>query len=119
MNVNQRALIAYRNGLRATKIAFNNDTRMLISARERMREGMINPNQKLTKVQQIELLEGVSEFLRKNIVQGKKTGVDKDGKDVYHLNIHSEIELGDNDSVKKAENTLKASGSGCCGGSGR
>lgn len=113
MSLRQAALNAYRHGLRATRTAFDGDARMLLAARAKMREGMENPpNPELSKEQQIQHLEDVAVFLRRNLVQGKKEGTGEK----YHLNIHGETELGDNDSIKKAKSTLVSRGGGCCGG---
>ncbi|BAO42579.1 protein FMP36 [Kluyveromyces marxianus] len=107
-----RALAAYRNGLRAARVAFGGDTRMLVAARQKMREGMINPpNPELSPDEQIKHMNDVAQFLRQNIVQGKKAEGDK-----YHLNIHKDTELGDNETIKTAKKTLVAQGGGCCGG---
>lgn len=113
MSSNLRALNAYRHGLRATKVAFNGDTRMLLAARQKMREGMINPPKpELPVDEQIQHLEEVARFLRQNLVQGKKSG----SGERYALNIHKDTELGDNESIKETKKTLAAQGGGCCGG---
>lgn len=113
MSTNARALTAYRNGLRATRVVFKGDNRMLLAARQRMRDGMINPpNAELPVEKQIEHLEDVARFLRQNLVQGTKTGTEEK----YHLNIHKDTELGDNESIKKTKQTLASQGGGCCGG---
>ncbi|SCU79105.1 LANO_0A05072g1_1 [Lachancea nothofagi CBS 11611] len=112
MNSQSVALAAYRNGLRATKLAFGQDTRMLLAARSQMRNGMINPpNPQLSSDQQVQYLNDVAQFLRRNIVQGKKS---EDNK--YSLNIHADTELGDNESLKLAKKTLASQNGGCCGG---
>ncbi|CEP61266.1 Mzm1p LALA0_S02e10528g [Lachancea lanzarotensis] len=112
MSTRMAALAAYRNGLRATRVAFSQDTRVLLAARTQMRDGMVHPpNPELSPEQQISHLNDVAEFLRRNIVQGKKTEGDK-----YALNIHKDTELGDNETVKQAKATLAAKGGGCCGG---
>lgn len=85
---------------------------MLVAARQEMRQGMINPpNPALSADEQIKLLEDIAVFLRQNVVQGQKTEDDK-----YHLNIHRDTELGDNETIKVAKKTLAAQGGGCCGG---
>ncbi|CCF56248.1 hypothetical protein KAFR_0A08140 [Kazachstania africana CBS 2517] len=97
-NLNKAALTAYRHGLRATRIAFKNDTRMLLASRNEMRQNMINPKEKyphLTPAKRIQLLEDVAAFLLKNVVQGQKVD-----ENVFHLNIHKDTELGDNESTK-------------------
>lgn len=86
---------------------------MLLAARAQMRQGIINPpNPDLSIDDQIKHLEEVSRFLRQNLVQGKKV----DSGEKYHLNIHKETELGDNESLKKTKKTLASQGGGCCGG---
>ncbi|AQZ09367.1 MZM1 (YDR493W) [Zygosaccharomyces parabailii] len=113
MNLKQNALDAYRHGLRATRVAFNGDTRVLLAARAKMREGMLNPpNPELTPEQQVQHLEDVALFLRRNLVQGTKEG----DEEKYHLNIHKETELGDNETIKETKKTLASRGGGCCGG---
>lgn len=112
MSSSTKALAAYRNGLRATRIAFRQDIPMLLAARSKMREGMANPpSQELSVDEQIQHLNDVALFLKRNIVQGKK---DDQGK--YHLNIHEDTELGDNESIKTTKKTLAAGNGGCCGG---
>lgn len=112
MSTTLRALNAYRNGLRATRVAFGRDLPMLSAARAKMREGMLNPpNPELSPEQQIQHLNDVSTFLKRNIVQGQKVNQGR-----YHLNIHKDTELGDNESIKTTKKTLAARGGGCCGG---
>lgn len=118
MSNSQRALSAYRSALRATKVAFNNDIQTLTAARIRMKEEMKSEkslsNPEFNNIQRVELLEQISEFLKRNIVQGVKNDESK-----YTLNIHKDTELGDNDDIKVKKSTLKAggmTGGGCCGG---
>lgn len=86
---------------------------MLLAARAQMREGMIQPpNPKASIDEQISHLEDVAKFLRQNLVQGKKVG---EGER-YHLNIHEDTELGDNETIKTTKKTLASQGGGCCGG---
>lgn len=118
-----QALRAYRHALRATTIAFHGDTRMLLAARQQMKQGMIHPpeNQKdLSPEGKVQLMEDIALFLRRNVVQGKKVDVDPITQATqYHLNIHKDTELGDNDSIKQKTN-LKARSfrnpTGGCGG---
>lgn len=113
MSSSLRALNAYRHGLRASKVAFNGDSRMLLAARQKMRDGMVNPpNPELPVDKQIQHLEEVANFLRQNLVQGKKTGSEQR----YALNIHRDTELGDNETINETKKTLAAQGGGCCGG---
>ena len=92
----RRALTAFRHGLRAARIAFGGDTRMLLAARRQMREGMRNPpDPSIPFDDRVQLMEDVAVFLRRNIVQGVRVD-GEGGRPVYHLNIHKETELGDN-----------------------
>ncbi|SMN19535.1 similar to Saccharomyces cerevisiae YDR493W MZM1 Mitochondrial matrix protein with a role in maintaining the labile mitochondrial zinc pool [Maudiozyma saulgeensis] len=125
-NLTRQALTAYRHGLRAARVAFNEDTRLLEAARQKMKQGMKTPENPDTPIEkQIKLMEDVAQFLRKNIVQGKKieNGLNNE-KPTYHLNLHKDTELGDNDDIKNISrrNTLTSNSTstgGCCGGSGQ
>ncbi|GMG55503.1 unnamed protein product [Ambrosiozyma monospora] len=138
----KQALSSYRNALRATRIAFTTDTTTLNAARLRIKTEMkllqSKENPEMSIQERIQLLDQVSIFLRKNIVQGIKedkepaaeteaaSGEEKQKKPTYFLNIHKDTELGDNDSIKKSKgkkNSLTGkvdsafpAGSGCCGG---
>ncbi|KTA95237.1 Mitochondrial zinc maintenance protein 1, mitochondrial [Nakaseomyces glabratus] len=93
----KQALIAYKHGLRATRVAFDGDNRVLLAARAEMRKGMENPDSSKTTQEQIQHLEEVATFLKRNLVQGQKI----EGEEKYHLKIHKDIELGDNESIKQ------------------
>ncbi|CAI4057842.1 hypothetical protein SUVZ_02G5970 [Saccharomyces uvarum] len=110
MSSRLKALDAYRHGLRATRIAFQNDTKVLLAARAKMRSGMVSPpNPKLTTEEQVQHLEDVAVFLRRNLVQGQKVN-DSDMKESrYHLNIHKDTELGDNETVPDPTARVKTS----------
>ncbi|CAI4059483.1 Mzm1p SKDI_04G6940 [Saccharomyces kudriavzevii IFO 1802] len=113
MSTRSKALNAYRHGLRATRIAFQNDTEILSAARAKMRSGMASPpNPKLTAEEQIQHLEDVAVFLRRNLVQGKKVEGANMKQPRYHLNIHGDTELGDNEAIAdptaKVKTNLKA-----------
>ncbi|CAK7205991.1 Mitochondrial zinc maintenance protein 1, mitochondrial [Sporothrix eucalyptigena] len=107
------AIAAYRNLFRATKIAFQGDSRVLTAARDQIR---LNFREKASlpasdpEVQPaIQHAEEVASFLRQNVVQGKK---EKDG--VYRLRIHEETERGDNDTIKiGGGKTVKIDGKTC------
>lgn len=100
MSTRSKALNAYRHGLRAARIAFQNDTEVLLAARAKMRSGMLSPpNPKLTTEEQVQHLEDVAVFLRRNLVQGKKVDCANKKEPRYHLNIHKDTELGDNETV--------------------
>ncbi|ONH69680.1 Mitochondrial zinc maintenance protein 1, mitochondrial [Cyberlindnera fabianii] len=110
MATRQKALLAYRNALRATQIAFQ----VLAAARAEIKKGYYQPETKSVE-ERIQHLEDVSKFLLSNIVQGKKT---ESGK--YHLNIHKYTELGDNETIKSPRKpTMVAGNGGCCGGGQR
>lgn len=94
----KQALLAYRHGLKATRVAFNGDTRMLLAARSEMKKGMMNPDMSKSTQEQIQHLEEVATFLRRNVVQGEKVEGDEER---YRLNFHKDIELGDNESIKQ------------------
>ncbi|TID13876.1 hypothetical protein CANINC_004823 [Pichia inconspicua] len=115
-----RALNAYRAALRSTRVAFTNDLATLNAARSKIKEEMKSEisttNPKLDTNGRIELLEQVSVFLKRNIVQGVKKDAEESR---YVLNIHKDTELGDNDDIKKKKkSTLNAgpASGGCCGG---
>ena len=100
MSTRTKALNAYRHGLRATRIAFRNDAEVLLAARAKMRSGMLcHPDPKLTTEDQIQHLEDVAVFLRRNLVQGKKVDGSSTKEPRYHLNIHKDTELGDNETI--------------------
>lgn len=99
------ALAAYRHLLRATKIAFNEDTHLLHAARIQARNGF-DKHRSLDAASKeatdgITHAEGVAEVLKHNIVQGKHVA----GTDKLRLNIHEYIERGDNDTVKNPRGT--------------
>ena len=79
-------LSAYRNALRATKVAFRQDLPILQAARVQLKQG-IRDNSNLQAQPEIEeavqKLNEVAKFLIQNIVQGEKQ---QDGK--YFLNFH-------------------------------
>ncbi|CAJ2503496.1 Uu.00g108900.m01.CDS01 [Anthostomella pinea] len=92
-----KALPTYRNLLRAARVAFQGDERVLTAARSSIREGFranvslepSNPNFAAS----IKHAEEVAAMLRQNIVQGRKDG------DTYKLRIHEDTERGDNDTI--------------------
>lgn len=95
----KQALQAYRAALRATRVAFNGDSVVLNSARNKIREGF-EENRSMSDQQEIEKavtdLNEVAKFLVKNIVQGEQ---EKDGR--YFLKFHDKTELGSNESIKQ------------------
>lgn len=118
MSSRAKALVAYRGALRAIGTAFQGDLRTITAARQKLRNEMkaekSSEHPEFTAEQRIELLNQVSTFLKRNIVQGVKNG----GQEKYELRIHKETELGDNDELRKKKSTLSAGASaagGCCG----
>ncbi|KAI1842212.1 hypothetical protein JX265_001427 [Neoarthrinium moseri] len=110
------AIAAYRNLLRAARIAFHGDEPILNAAKHQIRTGFreyaalepSNPD----VVGHIKHAEDVATILKQNVVQGKKEG------DRYKLRIHEHTERGDNDTVKLAGGkTAKIGAGGCCSGS--
>ncbi|KAF3768606.1 hypothetical protein M406DRAFT_251321 [Cryphonectria parasitica EP155] len=108
------ALAAYRNILRATRIAFQGDERVLSAARLQART-MFREKASLQPADPavapaIQHAEAVAEALRANVVQGSQQG---DGS-TYKLRIHEYTERGDNDTITLAGMKKAASGDGCC-----
>ncbi|KAJ9133899.1 hypothetical protein NKR19_g8875 [Coniochaeta hoffmannii] len=106
------ALVAYRHLLRAARIAFDGDTRVLTAATEQIRQGFqdkrfLSPSDPEVQAA-VQHAEEVASFLRSNVVQGRKEG------DVYKLRIHDDIERGDNDTIKIGGKTVKFEGGKCC-----
>ncbi|KAL8243845.1 hypothetical protein R6Q59_010103 [Mikania micrantha] len=95
------ALAAYRNLLRATRVAFQGDHQMLVAARSQARAGFdksrsLEPSSDAAQ-KEVAHAEGVAEILRRNLVQGKQV----DGKkNAYQLRIHEDTERGDNDTIR-------------------
>ncbi|KAK7750158.1 Mitochondrial zinc maintenance protein 1, mitochondrial [Diatrype stigma] len=93
------AIPAYRNLLRAARVAFEGgDKRVLQAAKDSIRGGFreklsLKPNTPAT-AEAIKNAEDVAVILRENVVQGKKVG------NTYKLRIHRDTERGDNDTVK-------------------
>ncbi|KAI0020028.1 hypothetical protein F4780DRAFT_779951 [Xylariomycetidae sp. FL0641] len=108
------ALPAYRHLLRAARIAFQGDARVLSAATASIREGFrtnaaLDPSDPAVPGA-IQHAEEVAQILRQNIVQGQKAAED----DTYKLRIHKDTERGDNDSVKFPNGkTVKIDGKTC------
>ncbi|KAG5964570.1 Mitochondrial zinc maintenance protein 1, mitochondrial [Claviceps cyperi] len=113
------ASAAYRNLMRAARLAFEGDTPALIAAKQSIRtrfrqHANLSPREQTAK-DFIKHAQEVAQFLRANVVQGKKI----EGKDnMYRLRIHEHTERGDNDSIKVAGQGTTGGG-GCCGGGRR
>ncbi|KAK2760004.1 Mitochondrial zinc maintenance protein 1, mitochondrial [Arachnomyces sp. PD_36] len=91
------AISAYRNLLRATRIAFQGDNHMLHAARSETRKHF-DQNRSVGVDTPLHIQHAVetADILRHNVVQGRK----EEGEGKYELRIHKDIELGDNDTVK-------------------
>ncbi|KAH8689913.1 mitochondrial zinc maintenance protein 1, mitochondrial [Talaromyces proteolyticus] len=93
------ALSAYRQVLRATRIAFRDDFTILTAARTEARKQFdAHKRTGVDTPMQIQHAVEAASILRHNIVQGARDAEDQNGK--WELRIHDEIERGDNDSVK-------------------
>lgn len=72
------ALPAYRHLFRATRIAFQGDERVLTAARQQIRTGFREkaslPLSHPSVAPSIQYANEVAEFLKANVVQGKKEG---------------------------------------------
>ncbi|CAO3659588.1 unnamed protein product [Umbelopsis vinacea] len=115
------ALKAYKNLLQAQKQTFGADLTALQAAHAKTyAEFTKSKEESDPKIieEKIGLANQVASILRSNIVQGVKKEDQKD-VDVYELKFHSGIELGDNDSIRKAKGSHRKSKkqqtSGCCG----
>ncbi|KAL2175535.1 mitochondrial zinc maintenance protein 1, mitochondrial [Thermothelomyces heterothallicus CBS 202.75] len=106
------AIQAYRHLLRAARIAFDGDVRMLDAAKQTIRQGFRDkaslPASDPSIAPAIQHAEEVASFLKANLVQGKREG------DTYKLRIHEYTERGDNDSIKKGNKNPPAGGVKCC-----
>lgn len=104
-----KSLAVYRQLARAARLAFQGDEAALTASRDRIRAEFARPiadNKELLQRQQ--MARDVAHILRSNVVQGRLTE-----KGNYHLQLHKDSELGDNDS----RTTTQLGSSGCCGGS--
>ncbi|EFR05462.1 hypothetical protein MGYG_08475 [Nannizzia gypsea CBS 118893] len=112
------ALSAYRQLLRATRIAFNGDYPVLYAARTEARK-QFEQNRQLgvdTPMKIQHALE-TAHILKTNIVQGTKIDTREEGGekvDRYSLRIHEHTERGDNDTIKAAGQKPVRVGKGCC-----
>ncbi|KAJ5216710.1 Mitochondrial zinc maintenance protein 1 [Penicillium citrinum] len=100
------ALSAYRQVLRATRIAFRDDIRVMLAARQEARNNF-DQNRRVgvdTGMQINHAIE-VANLLRHNLVQGAREDGNEAAK--WELRIHDEIERGDNDSIKVAGQNVK------------
>ncbi|KAK4156793.1 hypothetical protein C8A00DRAFT_40808 [Chaetomidium leptoderma] len=106
------ALQAYRHLMRAARVAFEGDARVLDGARQSIRQGFRDkaslPASDPSIQSSIQHAEEVASFLKANLVQGKREG------SKYKLRIHEMTERGDNDSIKLGNQNIKVDGVKCC-----
>ncbi|KAJ5101383.1 Mitochondrial zinc maintenance protein 1 [Penicillium alfredii] len=97
---------AYRQLLRATRVAFRDDYRVMLAARQEARRNFdSNKRVGIDTGLQINHAIEVANILRHNLVQGtRETGNDASR---WELRIHDEIERGDNDSIKVGDKDVK------------
>ncbi|KAI0476292.1 hypothetical protein GGR56DRAFT_463403 [Xylariaceae sp. FL0804] len=105
------ALPAYRSLLRAARVAFQGDERVLSAARAEIRKAFhanasLEPSSPAA-ADAIQHSKQIAMILRQNLVQGKLEG------EAYKLRIHDETERGDNDTVKIAGGSTLG-GPKCC-----
>ncbi|MCJ1474376.1 Mitochondrial zinc maintenance protein 1, mitochondrial [Lambiella insularis] len=103
------ALAAYRHVLRATRVAFRGDPRLLLSARHEARSSFALSSSLLPEspeaAAQLAHAEDVATILRKNVVQGQKVE-DASVDEKYRLRIHEETERGDNETIKMSSKEM-------------
>ncbi|KAI1004827.1 hypothetical protein K3495_g3388 [Podosphaera aphanis] len=115
------AAAAYRQLLRSTRIAFQNDHPLRLAARSQARaafeeKASLSPTSPECAAALTHAAD-VSQFLLRNLVQGRRVDPEKENEKVkYKLRIHEFTELGDNNTIKGQNNaTLKVEGVPCCG----
>ncbi|KAK1142239.1 Mitochondrial zinc maintenance protein 1, mitochondrial [Aspergillus melleus] len=97
---------AYRQLLRATRVAFENDTRVMLAARQEARRNFDDhPRVGIDTPMQINHAVEVANILKHNLVQGSRAAGDESAR--WELNIHNNIERGDNDSIKIGGKNVK------------
>ncbi|KAJ5726838.1 Mitochondrial zinc maintenance protein 1 [Penicillium malachiteum] len=100
------ALSAYRQVIRATRVAFRDDVRVMMAARQEARRNFDqNRRVAIDTGMQINHAIEVANILRHNLVQGAREDGNEAAK--WELRIHDEIERGDNDSIKVAGKDVK------------
>ncbi|KAJ5691932.1 Mitochondrial zinc maintenance protein 1 [Penicillium macrosclerotiorum] len=102
------ALSAYRQILRATRVAFrgSDDTRVMLAARQEARRNFDeNRRVKVDTGMQINHAIEVANILRHNLIQGAREDGNEAAK--WELRIHDDIERGDNDSIKVGGKDVK------------
>ncbi|BFZ55361.1 Mitochondrial zinc maintenance protein 1, mitochondrial [Savitreella phatthalungensis] len=135
------ATASYRHLLRAIHVAFRGDAPLLTRARMDSRtayedaRAIEDPQQADAKVRHA---EEVAQVLRTQIVQGRRRDQTSEGMTtvaedeqtvdhasngkIYELRIHKDIELGDNETIRKNKrdpSSAASSSGGCCGGAAK
>ncbi|KAG7291942.1 Mitochondrial zinc maintenance protein 1, mitochondrial [Staphylotrichum longicolle] len=109
------AIQAYRHLLRAARIAFEGDARVLDAARQQIRLGFRDraslPASDPSIAPAIQHAEEVASFLKTNVVQGKR---EASTSSTYKLRIHEHTERGDNESIKQGNKNANMDGVKCC-----
>ncbi|KAK6357822.1 Mitochondrial zinc maintenance protein 1, mitochondrial [Orbilia blumenaviensis] len=93
------ALHAYRALLRASQVAFQGDSRLLLVSHREIRtqfERNLDGNSAGEKDEKIKHAFEVAKFLKQNVVQAEKV----DGEEKFKLQLRDETERGDNESIK-------------------
>ncbi|GJN81729.1 complex 1 protein (LYR family) domain-containing protein [Purpureocillium lilacinum] len=108
------ALVAYRNLLRAARIAFQGDAPVLAAAQDQIRHefrqrSALDSSSSDTQAA-LQHADEVAKILRENVVQGKRA-VDEEA--TYKLRIHEHTERGDNESIKMGSMGTLGGGGGC------
>ncbi|EKV06792.1 Mitochondrial zinc maintenance protein 1, mitochondrial [Penicillium digitatum] len=97
---------AYRQILRSSQVAFRNDLPVLTAARQKARHDFEkNRRPAVDTGMQINNAIEIANILRHNIIQGSREQGDEAAK--WELNIHDQIERGDNDSIKVGDQDVK------------
>ncbi|KAF9977145.1 hypothetical protein BGZ73_006912 [Actinomortierella ambigua] len=118
MATRQRALNAYKELLKAQRVAFRGDVVTLSAAREKTyQEFNMRRNETNEKIidEQLNLATQVASLLRHNLVQGVQK---QDKKDLYELKIREETELGDNETLRQASKLRRLKNQGGHAGCG-
>ncbi|KAG0250250.1 hypothetical protein DFQ27_009494 [Actinomortierella ambigua] len=118
MATRQRALNAYKDLLKAQRVAFRGDVATLSAAREKTYQEFNmrrNETNEKTIEEQLHLANQVTSLLRHNLVQGVQK---KDRKDLYELKIREETELGDNETLREASKLRRLKNQAAGGGGG-
>ncbi|CAO3696439.1 unnamed protein product [Rhizopus stolonifer] len=112
----QAVLHAYRNLLKTQRQVFASDHKAVEAARKQTYSRFIqHKDETNTDIleEKLQLASQVEVLLKRNVIQGVS-----EGDNTYKLPITKDIELGDNDSIKKSKNInrKRKHTKECCGG---